>query len=47
MNNSNPKIKKLKHYPEKKYWDGEFQEVEDEKKDVFEAVVIERVVRND
>lgn len=42
-----PKVEKLKHYPDKKYWDGEFQEVGDGNKNNFEAVVIERVVRND
>ncbi len=41
-----PKVERLKNYPEKKYWDGEFQTIVNEDKDSFEAVILERVVRD-
>jgi hypothetical protein len=41
-----PEIVELKHEPENKYWNGEFQIAEKGDKDIFEAVVLQRVVRD-
>ena len=41
-----PEIVKLKHEPENKYWNGEFQTAEKGDKDIFKAVVLQRVVRD-
>jgi len=42
-----PYILKLKHEPENMYFDGEFQYADKEDKDTFEAVVLQRVFRDD
>ncbi|MBL4774912.1 MAG: hypothetical protein JKY87_02485 [Mariprofundus sp.] len=42
-----PKMIKLQHQKENKYWDGEFQEAEQEDKHVFDAIVLNRVIRHD
>jgi hypothetical protein len=42
-----PNILKLKHYPQNMYFEGEFQLAEDKDTDIFNAVVLERVVRSD
>jgi hypothetical protein len=42
-----PFVKKLKHLPENSYYEGEFQPAEDGEKEVFEAVVLGRVERDD
>jgi len=42
-----PKIMKLQHQKENKYWDGEFQEVDQECHDTLNAVVLNRKVRSD
>jgi len=41
-----PYITKLKHEPENFCYDGEFQSAEDGDKEVFEAVVLQRVERD-
>ena len=41
-----PYIMNLKHEPEISYIDGEFQSAEDGDKEVFEAVVLQRVLRD-
>lgn len=41
-----PEIKTLKHFPENKYYEGEFQEETDEQK-TFQAVILQRVMRDD
>jgi hypothetical protein len=38
-----PTVRKVKHYPENKYWDGEFQIDENG----IDALVLERRVRDD
>ncbi len=48
-NVSPPKIARLTHKADSKYWDGEFQETDEKDADVadvFEAIVLERVVRD-
>ena len=42
-----PFSKKVKHVPENPYYDGEFQDSEEENGKVIEAVVLQRVVRDD
>ena len=42
-----PEIVELKHEPENMYYDGEFQVAEDGDKNTFEALVLQRVVRDD
>ena len=42
-----PDIMKLKHEPESRYYDGEFQSIDEGNEDTFEAVVLQRVVRRD
>lgn len=42
-----PEILKLKHEPENPYFEGEFQPVNEGDKEIFEAIVLERVVRDD
>ncbi len=42
-----PSIVELKHVPDNMYWDGEFQISEDGDKDIFEAVILQRVIRDD
>ncbi|MEZ5072700.1 MAG: hypothetical protein R2751_17505 [Bacteroidales bacterium] len=37
-----PTVKKVKHFPKNKYWDGEFQENENGS----DALILERRVRN-
>ncbi|MBE7413290.1 MAG: hypothetical protein HS129_14720 [Leptospiraceae bacterium] len=41
-----PKIIKVMHFPENKYWDGEFQPTENEDSEGIDVVVIERLVRD-
>ena len=41
----NPSIKTLKYVPEVKYWDGEFQQSDNESGNLIEAVVLQRVAR--
>ena len=40
-----PSIIKVKHEPENMYYEGEFQISDEEDKDIFKAVVLQRVVR--
>lgn len=40
-----PRIRKLEHKVKNKYWEGEFQ-VSEKKEDTFDAVVLERVLRD-
>lgn len=42
-----PELTELKHVPENMYYDGEFQTAETDDADTFEAVVLQRVVRDD
>jgi len=42
-----PKMTKLQHQKENKYWDGEFQQVGSDVKESFDAVVLNREVRHD
>ena len=42
-----PEIIKVKHEPEKPYYDGEFQVAKDGDEETFDAVVIRRVVRDE
>lgn len=42
-----PEIVELKHVPENMYYDGEFQAAETGDADTFEAVVLQRVLRDD
>ncbi len=42
-----PSIVELKHVPENMYHDGEFQAGEDGDADIFEAVILQRVMRYD
>jgi hypothetical protein len=42
-----PCIVKLKHLPDNMYFDGEFQIAEEGDKETFDAVVLQRVVRDD
>lgn len=42
-----PEIVKLKHQPEDKYYEGEFQEADEKDQDTFQAVILQRVLRND
>lgn len=42
-----PEILELKHEPDNHYYDGEFQLVDLEDKETFDAVVFKRVVRDD
>lgn len=42
-----PKIIKMKHVPGQPSWDGEFDKVQEEDRDGFDAVVVERVVRDE
>jgi hypothetical protein len=46
-NISQPKILKVKHEPESKYYSGEFQIAEDIDKETIEVLALQRVVRND
>ncbi|MBW6481279.1 MAG: hypothetical protein K0B37_17770 [Bacteroidales bacterium] len=41
-----PGIIKVRHEPENRYYEGEFQVAEDGDKETFDAVVIRRVVRD-
>lgn len=42
-----PEIVRLKHQPENKYYEGEFQETDENDQDTFQAVVLQRVLRKD
>lgn len=42
-----PKIVELKHQPENKYYEGEFQETDEKDQDTFQAVILQRVLRDD
>ena len=42
-----PKLTKLQQQKENKYWDGEFQETEQEGENVLDAVVLNRMVRDE
>jgi len=42
-----PEIVKLKHQPENKYYEGEFQEADAKDQITFQAVVLQRMLRND
>jgi len=42
-----PSIVELKHVPENMYYDGEFQVSEDGDTEVFETVILQRVMRDD
>jgi hypothetical protein len=42
-----PSAKKLKHIPENRYYEGEFQIAEEGDQETFEAVILERVTRRD
>ena len=42
-----PKIETLIYQPENKYYEGEFQEAMKSDKEIFEAVVLQRVRRDD
>ena len=42
-----PDIIKVKHEPENMYYEGEFQISDEEDKNTFKAVVLQRVVRDD
>jgi len=39
-------LRKLQHHPENPYWDGAFQEVKAESEDSFDAVLLNREIRN-
>jgi len=41
-----PKLIQLEQQKENKYWDGEFQEVEQKNENTLNAVALSRVVRN-
>jgi len=41
-----PKLIQLEQQKENKYWDGEFQQTEQEGENTLNAVVLNRVVRN-
>ncbi len=42
-----PLLSRLQHLPQNPYWDGEFQQVESDVKESFDAVVLNREVRHD
>jgi hypothetical protein len=42
-----PEIVKLKHQPENKYYEGEFQDANEKDQDTFQAVILQRMLRND
>jgi len=42
-----PKLAKLQQQKENKYWDGEFQEVEQSIENTLDAVVLNRAVRHE
>ncbi len=42
-----PEIVKLKHQPENKYYEGEFQDADEKDENTFKAVVLHRVLRSD
>jgi len=42
-----PEVIKVKHEPENRYYDGEFQVAEEGDEETFEAVVLRRVVRDE
>ena len=42
-----PYVSKLKHEPENPYYDGEFQTADEGEKDTFDALILQRVVRDD
>jgi hypothetical protein len=42
-----PEIAVLKHEPENKYYEGEFQEADETDPNTFQAVIIQRLLRND
>ncbi len=42
-----PEIKALKYFPENKYYEGEFQLAEENKQNTFQAIVLQRVIRDD
>jgi len=42
-----PSIKRIKRVPENMYYDGEFQDAEKGEAEIFEAVILARVLRND
>jgi len=42
-----PSIEKLKHEPENKYYEGEYQQSNNVEGQIIEAVVLSRVVRDD
>ena len=42
-----PEIKALKYFPENKYYEGEFQLAEKNEKNTFQAIVLQRVIRDD
>ena len=42
-----PFVKRLRHEPENMYYDGQFQDSEDNDTGTFEAVIIERERRDD
>ena len=42
-----PEIAELKHEPENMYYDGEFQSADNEDENTFEAVVLQRMVRDE
>jgi hypothetical protein len=37
---------KLKHQPENKYYEGEFQETDEKDQDTFQAIILQRVMRD-
>lgn len=42
-----PKIVALKHLPENPYYEGEFQDADEKDQDTFQAVILQRVWRDD
>ncbi len=42
-----PEIVKLKHLPENKYYEGEFQDADEKDQDTFQAVILQRLWRDD
>lgn len=42
-----PEIVRLKHQPEKKYYEGEFQETDENDQDTFPAIILQRVWRDE
>jgi hypothetical protein len=42
-----PKIVALKHQPENKYYEGEFQETDEKDQDTFPAIILQRVWRDE